>query len=153
MREFLLIAWPVAMNAPLSRAQSQPSAPLVFDAPSVKPNNYGETLRASSMILPGGRLTATKTRLMLRRLLAERFKLSIRRETKEMPVYELEVARNGLKLDLALMLSSYSDRPVLDKTAVQGVFDLNLQWNPFADRVQSPEAVQRSPQAEAREGP
>jgi bla regulator protein BlaR1 len=125
-----------------------------------------------------------KTRLMLRTLLTERFKLSIRRETKEMPVYELVVAKNGPKLkkadqdcgasatachgfsggprqlsgtavdmyDLALMLSAYSDRPVLDETGVQGNFDIKLQWNPFAARTQPAEDVQRSPQAEAREG-
>jgi uncharacterized protein (TIGR03435 family) len=124
-----------------------------------------------------------KTRLMLRTLLAERFKLSIRRETKEMPVYELVVAKNGPKLkkadrdcdasatachgfsggprqlsgtavdmyDLALTLSGFSGRPVLDKTGVQGVFDIKLQWNPFADRTQPAQDVQRSPQAEARE--
>jgi bla regulator protein blaR1 len=253
-RQFLLIAvgtaalaGPLAiglMNASPSvaqaqPAQSQPSAPLDFDAASVKPNKSGDTLRSPSMILPGGRFTATnntlralilnaygifaspyllvggpawidserydvdakaeasaipasasnkvlweKTRLMLRTLLAERFQLSIRRETKEMPVYELVVAKNGPKLrrsdqdcdasatpchgfsgnptrlsgsavdmsDLALMLSTYSDRPVLDKTGVQGNFDIKLQWNPFAARTQPAEDVQRSPQAEAREG-
>ena len=35
---------------------------------------------------------------MLRTLLAERFKLSIRRESKEQPVYALVVGRNGAKL-------------------------------------------------------
>jgi uncharacterized protein (TIGR03435 family) len=54
--------------------------------------------------------------------------------------------------DLALMLSAYSDRPVMDKAGVQGVFDIKLQWNPFAARTQPSEDVQRSPQAEAREG-
>jgi len=236
------LAGPVAiglMNAPPSLAQSQPSAPLAFDAASVKPSKSGDP-RAPSMILPGGRFAATnntlralilnaygifaspyllsggpswidserydvdakaeasaipadapstvlweKTRLMLRRMLAERFKLSIRRETREMPVYELVVGKNGPKLkkadrdcdasaiacrgfsgnprqlsglavdmsDLALVLSSNSDRPVLDKTGVQGVFDIKLQWNPFADSVQPAEGLQRSPQAEAREGP
>jgi bla regulator protein blaR1 len=234
------LAGPVAtglINAPLSIAQSQSQVRLAFDAASVKPNKSGDTLRAPSMILPGGRFTATnntlralilnaygiftspyllsggpgwidserydvdakaeasaipanapakvlweKTRLMLRTLLAERFNLSIRRETKEMPVYELVAAKNGPKLkkadqdcdasatachgfsggprqlsgtavdmyDLALMLSSYSDRPVLDKTGVQGNFDIKLQWNPFAARTQPAEDV-RSPQAEARE--
>jgi bla regulator protein BlaR1 len=219
-------------------AQSQPSAPLAFDAAPVKPNRSGDTLHAPSMILPGGRFTATnntlralilnaygifaspdllsggpawidserfdidakaeasvipanapakvlweKTRLMLRTLLAERFKLSIRRETREMPVYELVVAKNGPRLnkadqdcdesatachgfsggprqllgaavdmyDLASMLSRYSDRPVLDKTGVQGNFDIKLQWNPFAARTQPAENVERSPEAEARE--
>jgi len=53
--------------------------------------------------------------------------------------------------DLALTLSGFSGRPVLDKTGVRGVFDIKLQWNPFADRTQAAQDVQRSPQAEARE--
>lgn len=125
-----------------------------------------------------------KTRLMLRTLLAERFQLSVRREVKEMPVYELVVAKGGPKLqkagqdcetraagcggfsgnptrlsgfsvgmdDLASMLSRYSDRPVLDKTEVQGTFDIKLQWNPFAARPQPAEDLPRSASAEAREG-
>ncbi len=40
---------------------------------------------------------AGKANLMLQSLLAERFQLAIRRETKEMPVYALVVARNGPK--------------------------------------------------------
>jgi uncharacterized protein (TIGR03435 family) len=238
------VAGPVAIglvNAPSGRAQPQTSAPLAFEIASVKPNKSGETLRAPSMILPGGSFTATnntvrslilnaygifgsayrlsggpgwidserfdieakaaanaipagtsnkvlweKTRLMLRTLLADRFKLSIRRETREMPVYELAIANNGPKLqkseidcgashtachgfsgnptrlsgtgvdmyDLSLILSSYSDRPVLDKTGVTGLFDIKLQWNPFAGRPQEPtDDVPRSPGAEAREGP
>jgi uncharacterized protein (TIGR03435 family) len=125
-----------------------------------------------------------KTRLMLRTLLADRFHLAIRRETKEMAVYELVVAKSGSKLkeahsdcaanttachgfsgnprrlsgaavdmfDLALMLSNYVDRPVLDKTGVAGLFDVLLQWNPFAGREQSADDIPRSPSAPAREG-
>jgi len=52
--------------------------------------------------------------------------------------------------DLALMLSTYSDRPVLDKTGVTGNFDIKLQWNPFAARTQPAEEVARSAQAGAR---
>jgi uncharacterized protein (TIGR03435 family) len=42
-----------------------------------------------------------KMRLMLQTLLADRFKLTIRRETKELPVYALVVAKNGPKLKAA----------------------------------------------------
>jgi len=35
---------------------------------------------------------------MLQRLLADRFQLTMRREVKELPVYVMTVARNGLKL-------------------------------------------------------
>jgi len=39
-----------------------------------------------------------KTKLMLRTLLVERFKLAIRRETRELPIYELVIAKGGPKL-------------------------------------------------------
>jgi uncharacterized protein (TIGR03435 family) len=39
-----------------------------------------------------------RRRLMLRSLLADRFQLAIRHETKELPIYELVVAKNGSKL-------------------------------------------------------
>jgi bla regulator protein blaR1 len=39
--------------------------------------------------------------LMLRSLLADRFRLALRRETRELPVYELAVAKGGLKFAAA----------------------------------------------------
>jgi bla regulator protein blaR1 len=234
-------AGPFAMgliNPRPTQAQLQPPPTLAFDAASVKPNQSGAT-HSTSMILPGGRFTATNntlreliqnaygifatpqllqggpgwidsarydidaragvnaiptgasnrvlwenTRLMLRTLLADRFKLSVRTETKEMPAYQLVVTKSGTKLqksevdcdasatachgfsgnparlsglgvdmyDLALILSVYSDRPVIDRTAIQGVFDIKLQWNPFAGRPQGVDDAQRSPGAESREG-
>jgi len=94
---------------------------------------------------------------MLRALLAERFHLAVHRETKETAVYELGVAKNGLKIsearrppaetddwcrqgsghlqcyaipmpDLALTLSGILKRHVLDRTGIQGKFDLTLDW-------------------------
>ena len=160
-RKFLLaaaglaaLAWPLAvgiMNAPASHAQSADSPPLKFEVASVKPNESGSQ-RSPSMILPGGRFTATnntvralilnaynqippyllsggpswidseaydvdakpadgaippglqgralwdKTRTMLRALLADRFHLEIRTESKEMPLYEISVTKSGPKL-------------------------------------------------------
>jgi len=55
--------------------------------------------------------------------------------------------------DLALILSSYSDRPVVDRTGIQGIFDIKMQWNPFAARPQPADDSPRSPAAESREGP
>jgi uncharacterized protein (TIGR03435 family) len=220
------------------RTSPQPST-LAFEVASVKPNQSSDA-RSPSMILPGGRFTATnntlralilnaygisampyllaggpgwidsarydveakaaagvipadasnrvlleRTRLMLQALLGERFKLAVRRETKDMPVYRLVVGKNGLKLresqrdcsadakvchgfsgnptrfsgsgvdmsDLALLLSSYSDRPVIDASGMQGVFDVVLQWNPFAEGSAPPPDLPRSPGAESREGP
>jgi uncharacterized protein (TIGR03435 family) len=42
--------------------------------------------------------TKAQFRVMLQNLLAERFKLTLHRETKELPVYSLAVAKNGPKM-------------------------------------------------------
>jgi uncharacterized protein (TIGR03435 family) len=47
--------------------------------------------------LPQGS-TREQYRLMLQNLLAERFKLALHREGKEMPIYELVIGKNGFKL-------------------------------------------------------
>lgn len=97
---------------------------------------------------PGG----TTTRAMLQTLLAERYKLTIHRETRTLPVYHLVIAKYGHKLgqptagknfsisngtfknvDLALLakyLSSQVDHVVIDKTGITGSYDFTLQWAP-----------------------
>jgi uncharacterized protein (TIGR03435 family) len=45
----------------------------------------------------------SQLRLMLRQLLAERFKLNVHRDTKTLPVYALNVAKGGPKLPPALI--------------------------------------------------
>jgi uncharacterized protein (TIGR03435 family) len=153
----LAVAGTAALALPLAagllnaqaRAQSQNAATLKFEVASVKLNKSGAHFY--SMILPGGRFTATnntvralilnayqippyllsggpswidseaydveakpadgaippslqgralwdKTRTMLRALLADRFHLEIRTVSKEMPLYEISVAKNGPKL-------------------------------------------------------
>jgi|SRR5579863_554092 len=106
-------------------------------------------------------------RLMLQTMLAERFKLVVRHETKEMPVYALTVGKNGPKFpdvkpddagfvkvpanagstggnglvtrgsiqDFAFLLSGIPsiDRPVLDKTRLQGVYALLVHWDADED--------------------
>jgi len=98
-------------------------------------------------------------RLMLRTLLADRFRLKVHRVTGERPVYALVVAKNGPKLKesapdkessitaggaktaqitmanvtaerLAIQLSSGLDRPVVDKTGLKGHYDVKLNWIP-----------------------
>ena len=62
---------------------------------------YDIDARAEASAIPSsmsGKPLWDKTRLMLRTLLADRFKLSIHREPKEMSIYELVVAKNGPKL-------------------------------------------------------
>ena len=96
---------------------------------------------------------------MLRDLLEDRFQLKARRESKEMPIYELVVAKNGPKLTphsggvpkpeerlrirygslqfrqgtpagLAFQLSVQLGRTVIDKTGLTGEYDFTLVWSP-----------------------
>ena len=103
-------------------------------------------------------LTRELRKQMQRSLLADRFKLAVHNETRELPVYELVVAKNGPKFRLAnpgekfndstnfsgmltvltlqnlqisaltLELSSRLSCPVLDKTGLTGKYDIKLEW-------------------------
>jgi uncharacterized protein (TIGR03435 family) len=92
----------------------------------------------------------------LRGLLADRFRLTVHRETREQPVYALVVAKGGSKLRepadksqnfirgghgtivgqsvglrlLVLNLSNQLDRQVIDKTGLTGSYDFELKWTP-----------------------
>jgi uncharacterized protein (TIGR03435 family) len=92
----------------------------------------------------------------LQKLLADRFKLMVHRESKEFPVYALVVAKGGPKLEkaadkgehstnthnshmtgkgmtmarLAEYLARQMDRPVVDSTELKGEYDLTLEWTP-----------------------
>lgn len=100
--------------------------------------------------------------LMMRTLLAERFKLVVHTETRELTAYKLVVDTAGSKLRLsnpveppgsnpftmraaghlagtrvtatmlAKVLSNQLGRPVEDETGFAGVFDFVLQWSPDA---------------------
>ena len=100
--------------------------------------------------------------LMMQALLAERFKLAAHRETRELPMYALTVAKGGPKFTtrphngpmgqnpfggsgrgvlvgnevnagmLAKVLAQEVGRSVKDETGLQGVFDFKLQWEPDA---------------------
>jgi uncharacterized protein (TIGR03435 family) len=104
------------------------------------------------------RATAEQIRQASQALLAERFKLVIRRETREMPVYHLVVAKNGHKLKeytgddpqggirgnrpglmigersslrgLVANLTGMAGRPVIDHTGLTGRYDFKLEWTP-----------------------
>lgn len=96
--------------------------------------------------------------LMLQTLLAERFKLKLHREQKEMPVYGLVVGKGGPKMkevepapggnrqvnmrmgkldlpkatfaNLADVLSRMLDRPVLDMSGTTAFYDIALEFTP-----------------------
>jgi uncharacterized protein (TIGR03435 family) len=95
-------------------------------------------------------------RRKLQALLADRFRLVVRHETKEAPVYALFLGKNGHKLRpsdtgfdgvtgtrpgqlkaekvgtdlLARMLSMITGRPVQDRTGLKGTFAFDLEWAP-----------------------
>jgi uncharacterized protein (TIGR03435 family) len=91
-------------------------------------------------------------KLMLRTLLADRFKLPLHSATKQMPVYALTSAKNGPKLQradergfsvgrgfvrgtmdistLTRELTSILGRTVVDATGLEGVYKVALMWSP-----------------------
>jgi uncharacterized protein (TIGR03435 family) len=97
------------------------------------------------------------TRQRTRALLASRFKLTVRKETRELPIYELHVDKNGPKatlketdLNLGLsqrrwdevagngaylsglvsLLSNLVQKPVVDKTGLTARYSFTLRWAP-----------------------
>jgi len=98
-----------------------------------------------------------EVREMLQNLLAERFRLSIHRATKELPVYSLVIGQDGPKLkksapdakmdstfmsgpasritatetvpSLANQLELATGLPVLDKTGLSGPYEIKLEWS------------------------
>lgn len=87
-----------------------------------------------------------QARAMLQSLLAERFHLKLRREPKQLPVYNLVVAKGGPELkpsapdaplvpgtrrgsmdQIAALWSLYLNRPVIDKTGLAGTFDFPVR--------------------------
>jgi uncharacterized protein (TIGR03435 family) len=98
-------------------------------------------------------------RLRLQRLLADRFQLELRKESKPMPIFALVTAKNGPKMkrdsetgdaemttgsgrgiltakraDMASLARFLSEgqtgRPVVDMTGLTGKFDFRLEWTP-----------------------
>jgi len=100
-------------------------------------------------------VTPDRVNLMLRQLLADRFALKLRHESRQLPVYALSVARSGIrfhegtapetnfdmsrgriKADMVPMsmliriLSSYLGRPVIDETGLKGAYNFAVTWTP-----------------------
>ncbi len=147
---------------------------------------YDIDAKATAGAIPTGmseRDRNLKMGLMLQSLLADRFKLAIHRETKELPVYDLFVLKSGLKLprakkaekdcpevstrennchmlmggqgggiqgntitiaELVDFLQMWTDRPVINKTDVTGLFDIDVRqgWVPMRGRPAPPAGQQ-----------
>ena len=151
--------------APASLAFAQPA----FEVASVKPNpnakaggegSARETIDAERYDIVAkatGPAPVNQLRLMLQTLLAERFQLALHRESRELPVFALTVAKNGPRLRAptadaaptmqpsggALVFRNYSmpdladrlatrpfhfARPVVDQTGLAGRYDFDMRF-------------------------
>ncbi len=109
-----------------------------------------------------------QVRAMLRKLLAERFGLIVRHETRDMSVFVLETGKDNRKLqparnpeapvtfrvaqrrqitalnapleNLTEALTWLLGKPVLDRTGLEGSFDYQLEWSPDELQMLSQEA-------------
>lgn len=105
-------------------------------------------------------------RLRLQRLLAERFQLELRRDSTQMPIFGLVIAKGGPKkltatnstgapqlkfgngvlhavgVDMATLAKFLSEgqtgRPVADMTDLKGRYDFQLEWAPDSSRNTAP---------------
>jgi len=123
------------------------------------------------------KLNFDKRQLMVQALLADRFKLRAHHETRELPIYELVIAKNGPQLQvseanpvpgdvttgrgqitgknvgmyrLETALTRAVGRTVVDKTGLHGSYDFSLHWTPDdadTSTSQSPSGAAHGPDA------
>jgi uncharacterized protein (TIGR03435 family) len=126
-----------------------------------------------------GTPTQEQTRVMLRKLLADRFQLVVHRDQQELPVFALNVGKSGLKFsktaktgetpfvvlprpgtlavsnatmtDLCKVYQGLLDRPCVDQTGLSGRYDFSLVWTPDRPQapVANPNAVATNPSADS----
>ena len=137
---------------------------LITMAYDLKPNqltggpNWIDSERYDITAKASGPDNPDQLKVMMQTLLADRFKLAIHRETKEMAIFELVAAKNGPKLtpspatarqnqrqfmrpgqmelysatmpQFADHLSRVTGRNVYDRTGITGTYDIKLEWTP-----------------------
>jgi uncharacterized protein (TIGR03435 family) len=96
-------------------------------------------------------------RLMLQALLAERFQLKLRHESRKLTVYELTTAPGGLTLKLVpdrttegkyvnqwglltTLIEFHLDYPLVDKTGLTGFFSDDVKWDDAKLREEATDA-------------
>jgi uncharacterized protein (TIGR03435 family) len=119
----------------------------------IETDRYDVSAKAPTGFIPTGQ----QMQPMLQALLADRFRLKLHRETRELPAFALVVGKGGPKLTastfadsrisighgiftgqkidmagLADALAMESDRTIVDRTALAGQFDVTLKWTPDA---------------------
>jgi uncharacterized protein (TIGR03435 family) len=114
-------------------------------------------------------MTAAQAPQMMQSMLADRFGLVVHRETRTVPVYDLTVARSGIKLpvgdgrvgmsagprlirygsgtmaELASQLSSYLGRHVVDRTGLTGQYAISLSFAPVDPSAAGGDAQDSAP--------
>lgn len=75
--------------------------------------------------VPGG-TSREDVRVMLQNLLADRFRLKLHKETKEAPVYEMTVAKGGIRMKEAAPAEAARDSGPTLFTALQAQLGLKL---------------------------
>jgi uncharacterized protein (TIGR03435 family) len=124
------------------------------DVPKLKELTKAETMMVSVQQIVSR--TPTFRMVMLQRLLADRFQLKVHYEKREMPLYEMTVAKGGIRMKVAhpadpehgsmsmqngklvgenvpmafipVMFALELERPVEDKSSSGGNFDFELRW-------------------------
>ena len=144
----------------------------ILDEPDwVKSDRFGVTARYLPFARAGKRSQAEMLQdqkemdLRLKALLEDRLHLRVHREIRNLPVYELVVAKPGLlkqgicadqcrtsefgekgtdltidgeamnATELSGTISMVLNRPVIDKTGLSGTFDVHLRWTPEPGEV------------------
>jgi len=102
-----------------------------------------------------GPASRDQLRQMLQTLLADRFKLLLHHETKEMPAYELVIGKQGHKLhdatggpdagwEIVNLISSLwqrLDAPVINMTGLSGRYENKIIWRAFNDPADPESAI------------
>jgi uncharacterized protein (TIGR03435 family) len=117
-----------------------------------------------------GRLPRAEENPMVQALMRDRFQLKVHKETREMPIYALAVAKSGSKLAastaeesefrtaagsysvkkgrmdaLVALLARQLGRVVVDQTELKGEYDYELTWTPDPGEG-GPESIGMGPQ-------